>query len=336
MSRSLFTLDLRAIRDNARRLLAVASGAELWAVVKADGYGHGALDVSRAALEGGASALCVATLAEALELRPELPDARLIVLGPVANVEVARATRVELVVGAGAVPEGVPVHLKLDTGMGRWGLSELPAPGSNVVGLMSHFASADSDADFTRLQLECFLQATEPYAHLTRHIANSPGALAFPEARLDAVRCGIALYGISPFGAGPAPHGLTPSLRWTSELAHVRLLQPGESTGYGRTFVADRPTWIGIVPVGYADGFRRDLTGTEVLVEGGRRRVVGTVSMDAFAVELDRELPVGEEVVILGDGVSSEEHARIAGTIPYEIVCGLNTQAPRARREVVG
>ena len=107
-------------------------------------------------------------------------------------------------------------------------------------------------------------------------------------------------------------------------------MQAGESTGYGRRFVAREPTWIGIVPVGYADGFRRDLTGTHVLVAGERARVVGTVSMDAFAVELDRELPVGEPVTILGDGIRAEEHARVAGTIAYEIVCGLNTRAPRA------
>jgi len=337
MSRSGFTVDLGAIRRNAERLAEVAGAAELWAVVKADAYGHGARDVARAALEGGATALCVATVDEGVELRSELPASRLIVLGAAddADARTARAAELELVASVGWVPEGVPVHLKLDTGMGRWGVSELPAPGRDVVGLMSHFASAESDPGFTRLQLQRFLEATAPHAHLTRHVANSAGAISFPEARLDAVRCGIALYGISPFGDDPAGYGLEPALRWTSELAQVKLLRPGESTGYGRRFVAEHPTWIGIVPVGYADGFRRDMTGTEVLIGGERRRVVGTVSMDAFAVELDRELARGEEVVLLGDGVLAEDHARIAGTIPYEIVCGLNTRAPRARREVI-
>jgi alanine racemase len=338
VSRSQFTLNLGAIRRNVRRLAEVAAGAELWAVVKADGYGHGARDVARAALEGGASTLCVATVAEALELRIDLPDARLLVLGPAAEDEigVAREARLELTVADGRVPEGLPVHLKLDTGMGRWGYSELPAPTRDVVSLMSHFASAESDPEFTRLQLTRFVDATASHAHLQRHIANSAGALAFPKARLDAVRCGIALYGISPFGDDPAAHGLEPALRWTSELVQVKLLQQGESTGYGRRFLAERPTWVGIVPVGYADGFRRDMTGAEVLVAGARRRVVGTVSMDALAVELDRSLPPGEEVILLGEGVLAEDHARVAGTIPYEIVCGLNTGAPRARREVVG
>ncbi len=219
--------------------------------------------------------------------------------------------------------------------MGRWGLAELPAPGRDVVGLMSHFASADVDAAFTDEQLQRFLAATEPHAHLTRHIANSAAALRVPAARLDAARCGIALYGISPFGTDPAEDGLEPALRWESHLAQVRQLQAGESTGYGRRFVADRPTWIGVVPVGYADGFRRDLTGTEVRVAGELRRVVGTISMDAFAVELDRELPVGTPVTLLGDGVLAEAHARVAGTIGYEIATGIRRDAARAQRTVV-
>ncbi len=282
--------------------------------------------------------LCVATVAEGLALQRALGDARILVMGPATGSEVAAAgaAGLELVVSEGPVPEGVRVHLKLDTGMGRWGLAELPAPGREVVGLMSHFASADVDAAFTERQLQRFLGATEPYAHLTRHIANSAAALRFPAARLDAARCGIALYGISPFGTDPAEDGLEPALRWESHLAQVRQLQAGESTGYGRRFVAERPTWIGLVPVGYADGFRRDLTGTEVRVAGELRRVVGTISMDAFAVELDRELPVGTPVTLLGDGVLAEAHARVAGTIGYEIATGIRRDADRAQRRVVG
>jgi alanine racemase len=336
--RSRFTLDLAAVRHNAQTLLRVLDGAELWAVVKADGYGHGAADVSRAALEAGVAALCVATVAEALALRRATPEARMIVLGPTQEDELAAARegRLELVAADGRVPEGIPVHLKLDTGMGRWGVSELVAPSRDVVGVMSHFASSESDPAFTRLQLERFLAATAGLDGVTRHIANSAGVLGYPGARLDAARCGIALYGISPFGDDPGAHGLAPALRWESYLAHVRLLAPGESTGYGRRFVAERGTWIGIVPVGYADGFRRDMTGTEVLVAGERRRVVGTVSMDAFAVELPHELPPGEPVTMLGDGILAEDHARVADTIAYELVCGLDTVAPRARRGVIG
>lgn len=334
VERSCFTIDLGAVRRNAGTLLRAAGGAELWAVVKAEGYGHGAVDVSRAALEGGASALCVATLSEALHLRAAKRDARILVMGPVSEREIgeARAARLELVAADGRIPEGVRVHLKVDTGMGRWGLSELAAPTRDVVGVMSHLASAEADAEFTRRQIERFREVVAGLDGLTRHIANSAATLRYDEARFDAVRCGIALYGISPFGADPTADGLEPVLRWESYLALVKLLQPGESTGYGRRFVADRPTWIGIVPVGYADGFRRDMTGTEVLVAGERRRVVGTISMDAFAVELDRQLRPGTPVTLVGSGVLIEEHARVAETIAYEIATGLNTRSGRARR----
>src|SRR4029453_6508235 len=141
--------------------------------------------------------------------------------------------------------------------------------------------------------------------------------------------------GISPFGADPAEDDLAPTLRWESYVALVKRLVPGDSTGYGRRFVADRATWIGVVPVGYADGFRRDMTGTDVLVEGVRRRVVGTVSMDALAVILDGDVAVGTPVTLVGDGILIEEHARVAGTIGYEIAVGLNTRSGRARRVTV-
>ena len=335
MHRSEITIDLGAIRHNARRLLDALGGAELWAVVKADGYGHGAVDVGRAALEAGASVLCVAAVDEGLELRRALPEARILVMGPTERVAEAREARLELTVARdGAIPTDIPVHLKLDSGMGRWGLTALPEPPANVVGLMTHLATADADPDFAAQQLERFRAATEPYAHLTRHAANSAAALRIPEARFDAARCGIALYGISPFDTDPAEDGLRPALSWRSHLAQVRQLQPGESTGYGRRFVANAPAWIGIVPLGYADGFRRDMTGTEVLVDGELRRAVGTVSMDAFAVELDRELGVGTPVTIVGDGLLIERHAAHAETIGYEIACGINSAPERASRVV--
>lgn len=336
MHRSEITIDLGAIRHNARRLLEVLDGSELWAVVKANAYGHGATDVARAALEAGAAALCVVTVAEAAELRRELPEARIIVMCPTDELAEAREARLELVVSVpGEIPEDVPVHLKLDTGMGRWGLAELPVPPANVVGLMSHLATADTEPAFAEQQIQRFREATEPYAHLTRHIANSAAALRLPEARFDAARCGIALYGISPFNTDPAEDRLKPALSWRSRFARVFLLQPGESTGYGRRFVAERPTWIGIVPVGYADGFRRDMTGTEVLVAGEPRNAVGTVSMDAVAVELDDEVPVGTPVTIVGDGLQIERHAQVAGTIGYEIACAINSDPTRARRVLV-
>jgi alanine racemase len=337
MHRSELTIDLGALRRNARRLRAVLGDTELWAVVKADAYGHGAVDAAGTVLGEGASALCVATMAEALELRREFPAARIVAMGPTAAREVAHAreAQVELAIAGDEIPDGLRVHLKLDTGMGRWGVAALSDVPNNVVGLMTHLATADSDADFARVQLERFEEATRPYSHLTRHAANSAAALRLPESRLDAARCGIALYGLSPFGGDPADDGLEPVLRWESQLAEVKQLAPGESTGYGRRFTADHATWIGIVPVGYADGFRRDLTDTEIVVEGERRRVIGTISMDALAVELAERLPVGTPVTLIGDGVLAEHHAAVAGTINYELVCKIDSRPARARRSVL-
>jgi alanine racemase len=338
MHRSEINIDLGALRRNVRTLLRALDGSRLWAVVKADGYGHGATDVAGAALGAGATALCVATIPEGLSLRNEYRTERIIVMGPAgSNREVAqaRAAGLELAIADGEIPEGVRVHLKLDTGMGRYGLAELPSPPAEVVGLMTHLATADSDAGFARAQLERFRSATEQYSHLARHAANSAAALRLPESHFDAARCGIAMYGLSPFNTDPQEDGLEPVLSWQSALAQVKRLEPGQSSGYGRRFVTDAPTWIGIVPVGYGDGFRRDLTGTEVRVAGEPRRVVGTVSMDSFAVELDRELPVGAPVVLLGHGVLAEAHARVADTINYELVCGIESGPLRARRTVI-
>ncbi len=337
MHRSEVTVDLGAIRRNTRRLLQALDGSALWAVVKANGYGHGSVDVSAAALGAGASALCVGTVAEGLELRHEFPAEKIIVLGPAEgrDVAVAREAALELCVASDEIPERVRVHLKLDTGMGRYGLSELPTAPVEVVGLMTHLATADTDPDFAKVQIERFRAATDPYAHLTRHVANSAAALRIPESRFDAARCGIALYGLSPFGEDAASDGLVPALDWQSHIVHVKQLEPGESTGYGRRFVAERPTWIGLVPVGYGDGFRRALTGTTVRVAGEPCRVVGSVSMDSFAVELDREVPLGTPVVIVGHGVPLEEHARVAGTINYELATGIETRPSRTRRVVV-
>ena len=339
MHRSELSIDLGALRRNVRTLLRALEGAQLWAVVKADGYGHGAIDIAGAALGAGASALCVATIPEALELRREFTTTRILCMGPPQSsreIAEARDANVELAVSETELPEGVRVHVKLDTGMGRFGLTELVQPTRNVVGLMSHLATADTNAAFAHQQITRFGELVRAYrGELTCHIANSAAALRIPEAHFDAARCGIALYGLSPFMEDPVVDGLEPVLQWRSYLAQAKQLRVGESTGYGRRFVAERPTWIGLVPVGYADGFRRDLTGTEVRVGGEPRRVVGTVSMDSFAVELGGELPVGTPVTLLGHGVLAESHAKIAGTINYELVSRITSDPRRTRRSVV-
>ena len=340
MGRSEITIDLGALRRNAAVLAEAAAPAELWAVVKADAYGHGAADCARAALDAGARALCVATAAEGAALRSANPDIRILVLSPLAegDDELARKAGLEVTVSSPELPEGLAVHAKVDTGMGRFGMSPEEAaaldPG-RVGGLMSHLATADEDASFAREQVEAFAAVAERFPGAVKHVANSAATLTLPEARFDAVRCGVALYGLSPFGLDPGEHGLEPVLSWRSYLAQAKTLRPGESTGYGRRFVAERETRIGLVPVGYGDGFRRGLTGTEVLVAGVRRPVLGTVSMDSFAVELGDE-EEGATVTLLGDGVLAEELAHRLGTINYEVTTGIVSDPRRAVRKVVG
>jgi alanine racemase len=335
--RSEITVDRAALRANLRCLQSALGRAELWAVVKADGYGHGAETVAAVALEEGARMLCVATVGEGAALRAAFPEARILVLGPPEPAEYRRAAdaRLELVVAGGPLPEGIPLHAKVDTGMGRWGLADAAASSPDVVGLMSHLASADVDPAFTETQILRFAAIAEQHPGLMRHLANSAGILRFPASHFDAGRPGIALYGLSPFGSDPAEDGLRPALAWRSSVRQVKQLETGASTGYQRRFVATEPTWIGIVPVGYADGFRRALTGFEVLVGEERCPVVGIVSMDAFAVRLPRQVEPGTPVTLIGDGIVAEELAAALGTITYEIVCGINAAPARAERQVI-
>ena len=339
-ARATVTVDLAAIEENVARLRNASGPAEMWAVVKADGYGHGAAAVGRAALRAGARKLCVATWEEARGLREDLGDVPVLVMGPLVPGEEAHVAGVEVTVTSvegfarlhAAAREPLGVHVKVDTGMGRWGMApaealrvagQLDPDGMlRLAGLMSHLAVAETDERFTHLQIERFAALADRFPACPRHLANSAGALRFPAARFDAVRCGIAVYGISPFGADPAELGITPALRLESHVADAKLLQPGESAGYGRRFVAAEPTWIGLVPAGYADGVPRVLSGrADVLVGGRRRRVAATISMDqlTFVIGPERDVEPGDPVTLIGadgdDRILAEEWARLAGTI---------------------
>jgi alanine racemase len=195
---------------------------------------------------------------------------------------------------------------------------------------------AAASSTLTRRQVERFAALAERFPKCPRHVANSAATLRFPDARFDAVRCGIAVYGLSPFAADPSADGLRPALRLDSFVVDVKLLDVGDSAGYGRRFVATEPTWIGLVPAGYADGVPRVLSGrADVLVRGRRRRVAATVSMDqlTFVIGSECDVQPGDAVTLIGeDGgerILAEEWAQIAGTINYEIVTSL---APRPRR----
>ena len=361
MLRALARVDLGAIERNARRLAAVAGPAALCAVVKADAYGHGMLPAARAARAGGASWLAVATAEEARGLRDGGLDGPVLVMGALSEQElaVAIAARADVVAWReffverlaalpGAAETGV--HVKLDTGMGRLGtrdageatlVAEAVAghEALRLAGAMTHFATADDDPAFLAEQLERFtpwaraVKAAHP--EVLVHAANSAATLREPAARFDLVRCGIAVYGMDPFQEDPGAQGLEPALALVSYVADVKGAEPGQSAGYGRQFVAERPTRIGTLPIGYGDGVRRALSNNaDVLVEGRRVPLVGTVSMDNVTVDLgDRGAEPGAEAVLIGtqggERILAEEWARRLGTINYEVTCGISARVPR-------
>jgi alanine racemase len=367
-ARSIATIDLTALRHNASRLARAAGGAELMAVVKANGYGHGAVPCAQAALDGGAGSLAVASVEEAEELRLGGVSARILIMSPLAGAGFDRALAAgcEVVVGddagvrgmAAAAGPGRParVHVEVDTGMGRLGVAPdgamalaeaADAAGCEVVGLMTHFATADErvgpEAGFMMEQLVRFRQLVpafrDRFPGAQVHASNSAATLRDPDAAFDMVRCGIALYGCSPFGGDPSDDDLIPVMHWTSRLAQVKPFTSRMSAGYGRTWRAARGTWVGIIPVGYADGFSRDLSNTDEVLVGGRRvPVVGTVSMDLVAVDLGPEAVErgGEEVVIIGrqgdERITADEIARRRGSISYEVTCAVSPRVARVHQ----
>ena len=341
--RAVARIDVGAVERNCTRL-----PKPLCAVVKADAYGHGVGPVVEAVLAGGASWLAVATAGEAAELRRLAVDVPVLVMGALTpdELQVAIDAEADVVAWSEEVAEAAPrVHVKLDTGMGRLGTKDRElalrlAARPNTVGVMTHFATADElDDDLFPAQLGAFRDFLADVGRddVMVHAANSAAALREPAAHFDMVRCGVAIYGLDPFQADPGAHGLEPALSLHSWLASVRRIEPGESVGYGRRWRASEPTWVGTVPVGYGDGWRRALTNDCDLLIGGRRHpLVGTVSMDNVTVDLgpDPYADVGAEVVLIGsqgnERILAEEVARRMGTINYEVTTGL---LPRVRRE---
>jgi alanine racemase len=326
----------------------------------------------------------VATAGEAAELREGGVDGPILVMGALSSEElpVALEARADVVAWseafvaemARAAGEPARVHVKLDTGMGRLGTRSVDEawrvvdqvvaarPQLELVGAMTHFATADDDPEFLALQLDRFSpfasELRRRFPQITIHAANSAATLRAPDSHFDMVRCGIAIYGCDPMNDDPAKHGLEPALELSSYVAAVKLARRGESAGYGRRFIADRDTWLATLPVGYADGIRRAFSNNcDVLIGGRRYPVVGTVSMDNVTVDLGAGKPVvrpGDRAVLIGvDGVdggdgdrgdadgadggegdggerqTAEDLARRIGTISYEIVCGISGRVPR-------
>ncbi|MBM3674666.1 MAG: alanine racemase [Actinobacteria bacterium] len=359
-------VDLGAIRENVVELARIAAPARLLTVVKADGYGHGAVPVARAALDAGAWGLGVALVEEGTTLRAAGIDAPVLVLSeppPAAAPVVVSAgltptvyttggidALAKAVADAGAGP--FEVHLKVDTGMHRVGA----APGEALAlarrvaehaelrldALWTHLAIADeSDDPYTHAQLARFdaVLAALDEAGLRPplvHAANSAGLLAFPESRRDLVRAGIAAYGIPPAPAMSECARLRPALSLKARVTHVKELPAGARLSYGLRYSLTTPSWIATVPIGYADGVPRRLAaaGGEVLLRGRRRRIAGTITMDQLMVDMGGDpVAVGDEVVLIGrqDGecVTAEEWAERLDTIAYEIVCGIGGRVPR-------
>ncbi|HEX4668351.1 MAG TPA: alanine racemase [Solirubrobacterales bacterium] len=366
MERAVARIDFEAIRANCIRLKAeLRDGAELCAVVKADGYGHGADGCANAALAGGATRLAVATASEAEQIGRRLQHIPLLTMGALT------AEEVDVVLSAGsevavwhedfrgllsdrARAQGRParVHVKYDSGMGRLGNAapeEVLAlaracdadPSLQLAGVWTHFATADElDSAFFEEQLGRFeevagaVKAEFPAA--IAHAANSAAVLRDPRSHFDMARCGVAVYGLDPFQGDPAERGLAPALSLRSYVADVKRFAPGASAGYGRTWRAAAETWVGVVPLGYGDGVRRGLSNNaEILVRGHRQPVVGTVSMDNITIDLGPETEVepGDEAVLIGaqgdDAILAEEVAARLETINYEVTCGISARVPR-------
>jgi alanine racemase len=353
-------IDLDAIAFNAAGLKARAGGeAELMVTVKANGYGHGAVPVARAAMEGGATRLAVHRALEGVQLRQAGVTAPILIMGYTMPAESERVVRWNLTptvnskrqaeaLSQAAVAQGktLPVHVKVDTGMSRYGL--LPdevldfvrflstLPGLLLEGLYSHHCVADlADKTFTHCQFDTYMDVVERlekagFVFPLKHVANSATTLDLPEMALDMVRCGIALYGLRPSDEVEPAIPLRPALTLKSRVARVRTLPTGTSISYGRTFTTTEPTRVALVPVGYGDGYHRILSNRgAVLIREQRAPIVGRVCMDQFVVDVSHVPTVllHDEVVLIGqqgkEHIPAEEVAGWAETINYEVTTSL-------------
>ncbi|MGN7410079.1 alanine racemase [Sporosarcina sp. SAFN-010] len=360
-------VDVGAIRANVRNLrelLPAETG--IIAVVKADGYGHGAAESARAAFQEGAIMAAVATPDEALDLREAGIQQPILVLGPVPITFLKEAIRQEITVTIPGVQwaqaaadelrgikESLNTHVKIDTGMGRIGVRseqeivELVkilegTSAIRVEGIFTHFATADEqDTKSTEEQFRKFNRLVTCFPERPKliHAANSAAALRFPDFALDAVRFGIGMYGIAPSEvvARELPFQLERALRLETEIAFVKQVDAKEPISYGGTYVSQPGEWIATLPIGYADGLKRGLRNQEVLIRGKRVPIVGTICMDQCMVRLPERYPEGEPVLLLGkqgnEEITMEEWATRIGTIPYEIAV---TIARRVQRQYFG
>ena len=363
-------IDLDAVAHNVGVLRERVAPSAVWAVVKADGYGHGAVGVARAAIHSGAEGLCVALVQEGIELRRAGIDAPILLLSEqpselAATIIEYRLTptvyrREFLDALVAERPVGLPVHLLVDTGMQRVGAHPHAAasmaasiaqrsPAVRLAGVYTHLAVADDDdpehVEFTRRQLETFDSVLDQLPATTLvHAANSAGALAFTEARRSMIRLGIAMYGISPgSGVDHLCDGLRPAMELRARVSFVKQVRSGSRISYGLRHRFTRDTTVATIPIGYADGVPRRLSavGGQVLIGGRRCPMVGAVTMDQLMVDCgDADVRVGDDVTLIGahgdERIRAEDWAQALDTIGYEIVCGVSGRVPRVpRRSIV-
>lgn len=353
-------IDLQAIKTNIQHELQANPGKDIFVAVKANGYGHGAVETAKAALEAGVTGLCVATLDEGIELREQGITAPILLLGLLSVELVGLAQHYHMAVPVSTCEwlqqmpiylnhEEAPlsIHLAVDTGMGRIGFTDegeivravqLLEQTENVVweGIFTHFATADqAESSYWEKQNHRFqtVIAQLPYLPKYVHISNSATSL-WHENLGNVIRMGIAMYGLNPSGTElTTPYPLAPALSLVSELVQVKKVAPGEGIGYGMTYVTTEEEWIGTVPIGYADGYMRCMQGFYVLVEGQRCEIVGRVCMDQLMIRLPQDFPVGSKVTLIGQNQGAEitmqavaDHAQ---TIHYEISCLFSQRIPR-------
>ena len=356
-------IDLAAIAFNIRQLSAhLPQTTEKWAVVKANAYGHGAIEVSKH-IEPLVDGFCVSNIDEALELRSAGIGKKILVLGvsDLAALPLARKGKVSLTVAslewldlalaAEKDLTGLTFHIKIDSGMGRIGFRDsqeaqeaihhLQAAGAVVEGIFTHFATADEaehhkfEAQLTRFhQILSELDSVPPLVHAS----NSATSLWHSETVLNAVRLGDIIYGLNPSGRVlELPYEFKPALSLVSELVHVKEVEAGADVGYGATYTSKYQEWIGTIPLGYADGWTRDMQGFDVLIDGQRCPIVGRVSMDQITVRLPQAYPLGTPVMLIGNSgaetITATDVAEKRGTINYEVVCLISDRVPRVYKD---
>ena len=362
IQRNTRTIDLSAIENNMKAIRAsVPSRAKVLAVVKADGYGHGAVETARAAIKGGAEMLAVAAVSEGIQLREAGIQIPILVLGAVSSFDVQAGAEYDLIQtvctpemvhlcekAGEALQKQTEVHLKTDTGMGRIGVRNAEerdlvldavkaCPHVKLTGVFTHFSDADGNdegIEYTKEQFQRFLKLTDPLPEtVLRHCCNSAAIHRFPEMALDMVRAGISLYGYPPV---PTSTVLKPCMTWTASVSYIKELPAGSFVSYGRTYRNDRPIRAATVTCGYADGYFRSC-GKQgyVLIRGKRAKIIGRICMDQLMADVSEidGVSAGDEVVLMGqsgnESIDAEEIASWTGTISYEILCSLAGRVDR-------